>query len=99
MADSLATLADLVRRPSVNPMGRDVSGPEYLEGRITDYLVQYSIDNGASWITALDGVSSTARATVSGLTNGRSYVFRVAAITAGGIGWFSANSAALTPRA
>jgi hypothetical protein len=66
---------------------------------ITDYLVQYSIDNGASWITALDGVSSTARATVSGLTNGRSYVFRVAAITAGGIGWFSANSAALTPRA
>jgi hypothetical protein len=66
---------------------------------ITDYLVQYSTDNGASWITALDGVSSTARATVSGLTNGRAYVFRVAAITTGGIGWFSTNSAALTPRA
>jgi acetylornithine deacetylase/succinyl-diaminopimelate desuccinylase-like protein len=40
MSDTAATLADLVRRPSVNPMGRDVSGPEYLEGRITDYLVQ-----------------------------------------------------------
>jgi acetylornithine deacetylase len=40
MPDTAATLADLVRRPSVNPMGRDVSGPEYLEGRVTDYLVQ-----------------------------------------------------------
>ena len=40
MSDSTATLANLVRRPSVNPMGRDVSGPEYLEGRVTEYLVQ-----------------------------------------------------------
>jgi len=40
MSDPLATLANLVRRPSVNPMGRDVSGPEYLEGRVTEYLVQ-----------------------------------------------------------
>lgn len=40
MSDHVATLADLVRRPSVNPMGRDVSGPEYLEGRVTEYLVQ-----------------------------------------------------------
>jgi acetylornithine deacetylase/succinyl-diaminopimelate desuccinylase-like protein len=40
MNDTLATLAHLVRRPSVNPMGRDVSGPEYLEGRVTEYLVQ-----------------------------------------------------------
>jgi acetylornithine deacetylase len=49
MADSLATLADLVRRPSVNPMGRDVSGPEYLEGRITDYLVQRFSVAGLPW--------------------------------------------------
>ena len=40
MSATAATLADLVRRPSVNPMGRDLSGPEYLEGRVTDYLVQ-----------------------------------------------------------
>lgn len=40
MSDHLAILADLVRRPSVNPMGRDISGPEYLEGRVTEYLVQ-----------------------------------------------------------
>jgi acetylornithine deacetylase/succinyl-diaminopimelate desuccinylase-like protein len=40
MIDHVAILADLVRRPSVNPMGRDVSGPEYLEGRVTDHLLQ-----------------------------------------------------------
>ena len=49
MADPLATLAALVRRPSVNPMGRDVSGPEYLEGRVTDYLVQRFAAAGIPW--------------------------------------------------
>ncbi len=38
--DVVATLADLVRRPSVNPMGREVAGPEYLERRVGDYLAQ-----------------------------------------------------------
>jgi acetylornithine deacetylase len=32
------TLRDLVAIPSVNPMGQPVSGPEYLEYRVTDYL-------------------------------------------------------------
>ena len=50
MSDHVATLADLVRRPSVNPMGRDVSGPEYLEGRVTDYLVQRFIAAGIPWV-------------------------------------------------
>ncbi len=34
------TLCDLVRLPSVNPMGRQVSGPEYFEYRVTEYLEQ-----------------------------------------------------------
>src|SRR5713101_3839183 len=34
-------LRDLVRLPSVNPMGRAVSGPTFLEGRVTDYLDAY----------------------------------------------------------
>lgn len=38
MTDPLPLLKDLVSIPSVNPMGRDVSGPEYFEGRITAYL-------------------------------------------------------------
>ncbi len=31
-------LADLVAIPSVNPMGRGLSGPGFLEGRLSDYL-------------------------------------------------------------
>lgn len=49
MADHVAILADLIRRPSVNPMGRDVSGPEYLEGRVTDWLVQRFSAAGLNW--------------------------------------------------
>jgi acetylornithine deacetylase len=49
MSATAATLADLVRRPSVNPMGRDLSGPEYLEGRVTDYLVQRFTAAGLPW--------------------------------------------------
>ena len=39
-------LADLVAIPSVNPMGRDVSGPEYYEGRIGAFLEQWFRDAG-----------------------------------------------------
>ena len=39
MLDTTRILADLVRLPSVNPMGRIVTGPDYLEGRVTDYLL------------------------------------------------------------
>jgi acetylornithine deacetylase/succinyl-diaminopimelate desuccinylase-like protein len=49
MFAAAATLADLVRRPSVNPMGRDLAGPEYLEGRVTDYLVQRFTAVGLPW--------------------------------------------------
>ncbi len=50
MPSHVPILADLVRRPSVNPMGRDVSGPEYLEGRVSDYLVQRFTEAGLSWV-------------------------------------------------
>ncbi len=36
--DLIKTLSDLVAIPSVNPMGRDVRGPEYLEGKLTAHL-------------------------------------------------------------
>jgi acetylornithine deacetylase len=38
--DPIALLTDLVRIPSVNPMGRDVAGPEFLETRVTAYLLE-----------------------------------------------------------
>jgi acetylornithine deacetylase/succinyl-diaminopimelate desuccinylase-like protein len=48
--DHVALLAALVRRPSVNPMGRDVSGPQYLEGRVSDYLTQRFTAAAIPWV-------------------------------------------------
>jgi hypothetical protein len=65
---------------------------------ITGYNVQYSSNDGGTWT---DGPiafhSSTATTgTVSGLTNGATYVFRVAAINNAGDGAYSVPSNAVT---
>ncbi len=65
--------------------------------RVTDYIVQYSSDSGRNWITTIDAVSAASRVVVRGLANGTGYVFRVAAVTAGGVGAFSASSAPVIP--
>lgn len=41
MIGPLNLLKNLIAIPSVNPMGRDISGPEFFETRLTEYLVQY----------------------------------------------------------
>ena len=41
MSGSLPLLKDLIAIPSVNPMGRDVSGPEFFETRVSEYLIDY----------------------------------------------------------
>lgn len=47
--DVVETLCDLVRIPSVNPMGRDVSGPEYFEHAVTEHLEQQFTRWGWPW--------------------------------------------------
>ena len=69
--DHVAILAALVRRPSVNPMGRDVSGPLYLEGRVSDYLCQRFAAAGIPWARqpvspGRDNVIARLEATVPG---------------------------------
>ena len=47
--DTVDLLCQLVSIPSVNPMGRDVSGSEYYEGALTDYLQRFFEQSGVSW--------------------------------------------------
>jgi len=67
---------------------------------VTGYGVDYSSDGGSTWTTAVAASAGvTARTyTVTGLTNGTSYVFRVAAANAVGTGGWSVTSAAVTPQ-
>ncbi|NBU31546.1 MAG: fibronectin type III domain-containing protein, partial [Actinobacteria bacterium] len=64
---------------------------------ITDYVIQRSSDAGATWTTFIDAVSTATSATVTGLTNGTSYMFQVAAVNGAGTGTY-ARSASIVPR-
>ncbi|NDG67420.1 MAG: hypothetical protein EBY23_11025, partial [Actinobacteria bacterium] len=74
------------------------SAPSSVGGSgILDYVIEYSSNLGASWATFADGTSTTASATVTGLTNGTSYIFRVAATNTVGSGQHSAVSSGVIP--
>jgi len=64
---------------------------------LTDYVLQFSSDSGSNWTTFSDAVSAATSATMTGLTNGTAYVFRVAGVNGIGTGAYSAASAAVTP--
>lgn len=63
---------------------------------ITDYLVQYSTNGGSTWITFPHQPSAATSIAVTGLVNGQSHVFRVAALNAVGAGGF-VTAAAVVP--
>ena len=64
---------------------------------ITDYLVKYSSNNGSTWTNFVHPVSAATSCTVTGLTNGTSYVIKVIAKNAVGISLPSVNSAPVAP--
>jgi titin len=49
---------------------------------ISGYVVQYRLANSATWLNGGSVAANIRAATVSGLANGTSYIFRVAAVTA-----------------
>jgi acetylornithine deacetylase len=49
MTETTRLLRDLVTRPSVNPMGRGLQGPEIFEHRVTAYLEEFFRDLGVPY--------------------------------------------------
>ncbi len=64
---------------------------------LNDYIIQYSSNSGSSWTTFTDTVSTATSVTVTGLTNGTAYIFRVAGRNNIGTGTYSAASNSVTP--
>jgi hypothetical protein len=64
---------------------------------LNDYVIQYSSDSGSTFTTFSESVSTSTSVTVTGLTNGTAYVFRVAAINTIGTSAYSTASNSVTP--
>ena len=62
---------------------------------VTDYVVEYSSNSGSTWTVFADGVSTSTAATVTGLTNGTTYQFRVKAVSSGGTSEASSTATAI----
>ena len=63
----------------------------------TDYIIQYSFNNGYTWSSPISTGSTTLNYTVTGLSNGTSYIFKVAAVNNLGTGNYSTNLATVAP--
>ncbi len=89
-APTLSTLT-----PGANSVALVWSAPSSNGGfAITDYTIEYSSNSGSTWVAFSHTASNATSITVTGLTNGINYVFRVTAITSIGAGSASATSAA-----
>lgn len=64
---------------------------------ISNYSVQYSSDEGSSWSDFTHTASSSSSIVVSGLTNGTSYLARVAPINIAGTGSYAPLQSSISP--
>ncbi|GAA3731331.1 hypothetical protein GCM10022239_04910 [Leifsonia bigeumensis] len=64
---------------------------------VSDYLVRYSSDGGSTWSSGIAQNTTETSGTVTGLSNGTTYIFQVAAVNSVGAGAYSASSSPVTP--
>ena len=77
MDDLTRLLSALVAIPSVNPMGRTLAGPEFLETRLTDYLEAWLGRSGCSCAAAGRAWSRQSAGQVHGAESRRHPLFDV----------------------
>ena len=70
------------------------SAPDSGGSAITDYVIEQLDSDGSTWNTLTDGVSASTSFTVTGLSNGTSYSFRVSAKNTVGTGTVSSTVSA-----
>jgi hypothetical protein len=73
------------------------TAPSSDAGLITDYVIQYSWDDGTIWRTWAHTASAATSATITGLWNGVGYKFRIKAIGTTGNDSQFVTSSAVTP--
>ena len=64
---------------------------------VSDYVIEYSNDSGATWTTFAHTASTATTATITGLVNGKAYTFRIKAVNSVGNSAVSTVSSAVTP--
>ena len=87
-------ITKLIPTPGNNQMSLLWSAPNNGGSAITDYIIQQSSD-GNTFTTFVDAVSTETTATVTGLTNGATYHFKVAGINTVGTGTYSESAASI----
>ncbi|MGB8854157.1 MAG: fibronectin type III domain-containing protein [Pirellulales bacterium] len=65
---------------------------------ITDYEIEYSSDSGTNWARYNDGTSTGTTVTVTPLSNGTAYLFRVRAVNIRGVSPWAVAATPVTPR-
>jgi titin len=89
-----AAPTSLLLTPTSGQVALSWTAPTVSGTPIRDYVIEHR-PSGGSWTTLADGVSTGTSATVTGLTDGVTYEFRVAAVSAAGTGAWANGSSTL----
>ena len=82
-----STPSNLIATPSDSSVALRWDAPAATNGSpVQDYVIQRATAETGPWTAVTDGTSVLTTATVTGLTNGTTYYFRVAAVNAAGTG-------------